>query len=144
METKEQKLKNTHHGHAIKRFRHTLGIKQEALAAEMGLSQALISTYEQRKILNDDVIERFAKALNVAPELIKDLEEDPVTFIIENNTFEKGSMAGIYTVGDFINNPDPVDRLIELSNEKTALYERILELEKEKNALLEQMIKEKK
>ena len=86
METKEQKLKNTHHGHAIKRFRHTLGIKQEALATEMGLSQALISTYEQRKVLNDDVIERFAKALNVAPELIKELEEDPVTLIIENNT----------------------------------------------------------
>ena len=33
METKEQKVKNTHHGHAIKRFRRTLGIKQEALAA---------------------------------------------------------------------------------------------------------------
>jgi len=31
------------------------------------------------------------KALNVAPELIKELEEDPVTVIIENNTFEKGN-----------------------------------------------------
>jgi len=33
MGTKDQKLKYTHHGHTIKRFRHTLGIKQEALAA---------------------------------------------------------------------------------------------------------------
>ncbi|OJV34998.1 MAG: hypothetical protein BGO33_02100 [Bacteroidia bacterium 43-41] len=145
METKEQTSKNTHHGHAVKRFRHTLGIKQEALASMMGLSQALISTYEQRKVLNDDVIERFAKALNVAPELIKELKEDPVTFIIENNTFEKGCMAGIYyNDGDINNNPDPVDRFIELSNEKTALYERMLELEKEKNALLETLLKDKK
>ena len=147
METKEQKLKNTHHGHAIKRFRHTLGIKQETLATEMGLSQALISTYEQRKVLNDDVIERFAKALNVAPELIKELEEDPVTLIIENNTFEEGSIANISNVSEGNNNTitnNPIEQILELSKEKTILYERMLELEKEKSTLLEQMIKEKK
>jgi len=147
METKEQKLKNTHHGHAIKRFRHTLGIKQEALAAEMGLSQALISTYEQRKVLNDDVIERFAKALNVAPELIKELEEDPVTFIVENNTFEEGSIANISNVSEGNNNTitnNPIEQIIELNKEKTALYERMLELEKEKNALLEKLLEDRK
>ncbi|MDD2246953.1 MAG: helix-turn-helix transcriptional regulator [Proteiniphilum sp.] len=147
MGTKEQKLKNTHHGHAIKRFRHTLGIKQEALAAEMGLSQALISTYEQRKVLNDDVIERFAKALNVAPELIKELEEDPVTFIVENNTFEEESIANISNVSEGNNNNitnNPIEQIIELNKEKTALYERMLELEKEKNALLEKLLEDRK
>ncbi|MDY9919654.1 MAG: helix-turn-helix transcriptional regulator [Proteiniphilum sp.] len=143
METKEQIFRNTHHGHAVKRIRHTLGIKQEVLADMMGTTQARISNSEQKKVLEDEMIDKFAKALNVAPEFIKELEEDPVTFIIENNTFEKGSMAGIYNVGDFINNPDPVDRFIELSKEKTALYERIVELEKEKNALLEKLLKEK-
>lgn len=144
METKEGTFKNTHHGHAIKRIRHTLGIKQEVLADMMGTTQARISNCEQKKELEDEVIDKFAKALNVAPELIRELEEDPVTFIIENNTFEKGSMAGIYNVGDFHNNPDPVDRLIELFNEKTTLYERMLELEKEKNTLLEQLLKDRK
>lgn len=144
MELKDTTARNTHHGHAIKRFRHTLGIKQDVLASIMDLSQTQVSTYEQRKVINDDMIERFAKALNVAPELIKELEEDPVTFIIENNTFEEGSMAGIYNVGDINNNPDPIDRIIELANEKTALYERMLELEKEKNALLEKLLREKK
>jgi transcriptional regulator with XRE-family HTH domain len=143
METKEQKVKNTHHGHAIKRFRHTLGIKQEALASEMGLSQALISTYEQRKVLNDDVIERFAKALNVAPELIKDLEEDPVTVIIENNTFEKGNNNVGYVTDNTITN-DPIEQILELNKEKTALYERMLELEKEKSALLEKLLEDRK
>ncbi len=144
MDTQEKTAKNTHHGHAIKRYRHTLGIKQEALATDMGISQALVSFYEQKKVIEDDVIDKFAKALNVAPELIKELEEDPVTFIIENNTIEKGGIAGIYNVGSIHNNPDPVDRIIELANEKTALYERMLELEKEKNTLLEKLLKERK
>ncbi|HBX19050.1 MAG TPA: transcriptional regulator [Porphyromonadaceae bacterium] len=148
METKEQTVKNTHHGHAIKRFRRTLGIKQETLASEMGLSQALISTYEQRKVLNDDVIEHFAKALNVDPNLIKELEEDPVTFIIENNTFEKGSVSNITSYSDFKNENfnntyNPIEQILELNKEKTILYERMLELEKEKNALLEKLLKDK-
>jgi transcriptional regulator with XRE-family HTH domain len=141
MDTQEKTAKNTHHGHAIKRYRHTLGIKQEALASDMGISQALVSLYEQKKLIDDDMIDKFAKALNVAPALIKDLEEDPVTVIVENNTFEKGSGVCFNT---FHNNPDPVDRIIELANEKTALYERIVELEKEKNALLEKLLKERK
>lgn len=140
MEPKEQTLKNTHHGHAIKRFRHTLGIKQDTLASILGLSQTQVSAYEQRKVINNDMIGRFAKALNVAPELIKELEEDPVTVIIENNTFEKGSGAAYNIIN---NNPDPVDRIIELAHEKTALYERMLELEKEKNILLEKLLREK-
>jgi transcriptional regulator with XRE-family HTH domain len=144
MDTKEKTAKNTHHGHAIKRYRHTLGIKQEALAADMGISQALVSFYEQKKVIDDDMIDKFAKALDVAPALIKDLEEDPVTFIIENNNVEKGGIAGIYNMGCIHNNPDPINRIIELANEKTALYERMLELEKEKNVLLEKLLKERK
>ena len=138
-------MKNTHHGHAIKRFRHTLDIKQETLAVEMELSQALIFTYEQRKVLKDDVIERFAKALNVAHELIKEVEEDQVTLIIENNTFDKGCMAGIYyNDGDIHNNSDPIEQILELNKEKTALFELMLELEKEKSVLLEKLLEDRK
>jgi transcriptional regulator with XRE-family HTH domain len=145
METKEQTSKNTHHGHAIKRFRRTLGIKQESLAFTMGFSQALISTYEQRKVLNDDVIERFAEALNVDPKLIKELEEDPVTFIVENNTFAEGSVSNIASSNENCGNTyGPVEQILELSKEKAVLYERIVNLEKEKNALLEKLLKEKK
>ncbi|WP_298653623.1 helix-turn-helix transcriptional regulator [uncultured Proteiniphilum sp.] len=136
---KDMITKNTHHGHAIKRFRHTLGMKQDVLASIMGLSQTQVSTYEQRKVINADMIERFSKALGVAPELIAELEEDPVTVIIENNTFQEGS--GAYK--NIINN-NPIDRIIELANEKTALYERMLQLEREKIVLLENLLKQKK
>jgi transcriptional regulator with XRE-family HTH domain len=138
METKENTLKNTHHGHAIKRIRHTLGIKQEALAVDMGISQTQISAYEQKKVIDNDMIEKFAKALNVVPEFIKQLEEDPVTFIIENNTFETGNNIGY---DNTVNINNPIEQILELNKEMQSLYERMLELEKEKNALLEKLLK---
>jgi len=145
METKERTFKNTHHGHAIKRIRHSLGIKQEVLADMIGTTQARVSNYEQIKVLEDEVIDKFAKAMNVAPELIKELEEDPVTFIIENNTFENGSIGNITSGSEnFGNIYNPIEQILELNKEKTALYERMLELEKEKNALLEKLLQEKK
>ena len=136
METEEQTVKNTHHGHAIKRFRRTLGIKQETLASEMGLSQALISTYEQRKVLNDDVIEHFAKALNVAPKLIKELEEDPVTVIIENNSIETNHGKGYVAIDNSTNHYNPVEKIVELC-------EKLLEREQETVKLLEKLLKDK-
>lgn len=142
MDIKERPQKNTHHGHAIKRIRHTMGIKQSTLAEMMGITQAKVSNFEQKKVIEDEIIERFAKALNVAPKFIKELEEDPVTVIIEHNTFEEGSAAAYMSIIN--NNPDPIDRIIELSNEKTALYERMLEMEKERNVLLEKLLRDKK
>ncbi|HCM21067.1 MAG TPA: transcriptional regulator, partial [Porphyromonadaceae bacterium] len=134
--TEEQTVKNTHHGHAIKRFRRTLGIKQETLASEMGLSQALISTYEQRKVLNDEVIEHFAKALNVAPKLIKELEEDPVTVIIENNSIETNHGKGYVAIDNSTNHYNPVEKIVELC-------EKLLEREQETVKLLEKLLKDK-
>lgn len=145
METKEKATKSTHHGHAVKRFRHTLGVKQDALAIDLGISQAMISMYESKKIIEDDMIEKFAKALGVAPQLIKDLEEDPVTVIIENNTFGDNGIGYNYIEEDNSTNTyNPLEKILEISNEKQALYERMLELEREKTALLEKMLSEKK
>ncbi|MDR2009667.1 MAG: helix-turn-helix transcriptional regulator [Bacteroidales bacterium] len=136
METLEKKEKNIHHGHAVKRFRHTLGIKQEALAADMGISQALVSFYEQKREIEDDMIGKFARALDVAPQLIKELEEDPVTIIFENSNIEnnKGA-AGYYIAGDNINN-NPIEKIVEL-------FEKLLEKEQEKIVLLEKLLREK-
>jgi len=149
METLYEKEKNTHHGHAVKRFRHTLAIKQDALAIDLGISQAMISVYESKKVIEDDMIEKFAEALGVAPQLIKELEEDPVTVIVENNTFEKGSVGNIAPYSDianenFGNTYNPVEEILKLCQEKQVLYERMIELEKEKNALLEQLLKKNK
>ncbi len=139
METIDNKEKRTHHGHAVKRLRQTLGIKQGALAADMGLSQQTISTYEQKPVIEDEILEKFAKALDVSIELIKDLEEDPITITIENNTFENKDGNNIaYLENDYSTNTyNPVDKIIELC-------EKLLEADKEKIALLEKLLKEKR
>jgi len=136
METSDKKEKNTHHGHAVKRFRHTLGIKQDVLAAELGISQASVSAYESRKVIEDDMIEKFANALGVAPQIIKDLEEDPVTVIIENNSIETNNGRGYVGVDNSTNNYDPIDKVVELC-------QKLLEKEQEKITLLEKLLKEK-
>jgi len=140
METSDKKEKNTHHGHAIKRFRHTLGIKQEALAIELGISQALVSMYESKKTIENEMIERFANALAVAPQLIKDLEEDPVTVIVENNIYENNKDTAIatgYIAGNNVVNNNPIEKIAEL-------FEKLLEKEQEKIALLEKLLRERK
>lgn len=148
MKTVDKAERNTHHGHAIKRYRHTLGIKQEALAADLGITQAMVSTYEQKKVIEDEMIDKFAKVLGISPQLIKELEEDPVTIIIENNTFESkegDSIAYLELENDYSTRTyNPIEEILKLNEEKQALYERMLELEKEKSALLESLLKEKK
>jgi transcriptional regulator with XRE-family HTH domain len=137
METEEKTLKNTHHGHNVKRIRRTLGIKQDALAAEVGMSQTMISRYEQKKVIEDDVIEKIAKALNVSPEFIKEMEEDPVTIIIENSNIENNTgAAGYYIAGDNVNN-NPIEKIAEL-------FEKLLQAEREKINLLEKLLKDRK
>ncbi len=137
METAEKREKRTHHGHAIKRLRQTLGIKQSAIVDNTGLSQQSISMYEQRPVIEDDILAKFASALNVSVELIKELEEDPVTIIFENNNIENNSgAAGYYIAGDNVSN-NPIDKIVEL-------FEKLLEKEQEKIALLEKLLKEKK
>lgn len=91
----------------------------------------------EHKVIEDDMIEKFAKVLGVAPQLIKDLEEDPVTVIIENNKLDNNSgSAYSYIAGDSVIN-NPVDKIAEL-------FERLLEKEQEKIALLEKLLKERK
>ncbi len=137
METEERTLKNTHHGHAVKRIRHTLGIKQDALAADIGISQTMISRYEQKKVIEDDVIEKIAKVLDVSPEFIKEMEEDPVTIIIENSNIENNTgAAGYYIAGDNINN-NPMEKI-------AGLFEKLLQAEQRKIELLEKLLKERK
>jgi len=140
MEKLENKEKRTHHGHAIKRLRKSLGIKQIALAIDMGISQQSVSTYEGRSMIEDEMLNRFATVLNVTPDLIKGLEEDPIKIIIENNNFENGSINIGMVDGNNIINNNPIKEILELSREKETLYDRIFELEKEKNELLEKLL----
>lgn len=54
-----------HHGRNIKRLREMLGVKQEFIANELNMTQQAISKLEQKEEVEDEVLEKVAKVLNV-------------------------------------------------------------------------------
>ncbi len=123
--------KTIHEGRNVKRIREILGIKQDALAMELGLSQQAVSALEQKEALDKEVIEKIAKVLKVTPEAIKSFnEETTINFISSTfNHHDNSSVYGHYTF-------NPLEKVIEL-------YDALLKSEREKIALLEKMLEKK-
>ena len=127
--------KDAHHGKNVKRLRGILGIKQEVLADELNLSQQTVSRLESQEKLDDDTINKIAQILNIPEDAIKSYNDDVAVNII-SNTFNEQSVAYQY-------NDNPIDKIMQLYNEKIELYERLLKAEQDKNSLLEKLLKEK-
>jgi len=135
MKGKVQIKKRIHHGRNVSRVRLSKNnMKQFALGERVGMSQQQVSDYEKKAVISDNVLEKFAKALDCPVSLLKEMEDDPLTVIIENNNIETNNGTG-YVAGDNIVN-NPVDKIVELC-------EKLLEKEQETIALLERLLKEK-
>ena len=147
METENVKDRRVHQGANVGKIRRYEGMKQITLANELGVSQQFVSQLEQQKVIGKDYMEKIASILKVAPEVIENMEETPISVVIENNNFENGSInSGIGYAGEFNDQKiiHPVEKIIELSKENASLYERMMANEKEKVALLEKLLNEKK
>jgi len=115
-----------HLGKKVSRMRELLGIKQETLATELGITQQAVSKLEQTEKIDDERLEQIAKILGVNVDAIRSLNEDAIVSNI-NNTFHDHSIQ---------NNINPIHEIIEL-------YERLLQSEREKIVWLEKMLEEK-
>lgn len=126
-------------GRNIKRIREILGIKQDALAIDLGLSQQAVSLLEQKETLDVPTLEKVAKALNVPVEAIKNFNEEAAINIIASNNNGKDNSSAV----NFQCNINPIDKIVQLHNEKMELYERML---KEKDIMIQklEMLLEKK
>ena len=120
--------KTIHEGRNVKRIREILGIKQDALATELGLSQQAISALEQREKIDDKIMEDVAKVLKVPAEAIRNMTDEVATTFF--NTFNDNSGF------NYRCNINPLEKMVEL-------YEALLKSEREKIALLERMIDKK-
>ncbi|MET7036913.1 helix-turn-helix domain-containing protein [Elizabethkingia miricola] len=136
--------KKIHQGRNIKRFREMLGIKQDALAYELGedWNQKKISLLEQKESVEKDILEQVAKILKVPTEAIENFDEEQVVNIISNtvNNNDNASGNSLYNYYPTFN---PIDKVVELYDEKIALYERMLKEKDEMMARLEKLIKGK-
>jgi transcriptional regulator with XRE-family HTH domain len=129
-----------HIGRKIARIRELKGIKQEALAIDLNVSQQTVSNIEKSEKIEDEVLERIAEALGVTVEGIKMFSEEAV--INYFNTFNDNSANnGAFYAQTFNFNPiekwlEVIDENKRLYSEKVELLERLLQAEKEKNELL--------
>jgi transcriptional regulator with XRE-family HTH domain len=132
MNTSDRKI---HQGRNIKRFREMLGIKQEVLAYELGedWSQKKISLLEQKEEVEASLLSQIAEVLKLPVEAFQNFDEEQAVNII-SNTFNQGSFLNTGHTPTF--NVNPVDKIIQLHEEKIALYERML---KEKDEMMERL-----
>lgn len=126
-----------HIGRKISRIRELRDMKQEALAAALGISQQAISNIENSETVEDAKLEEIAKALGVTAEGIKQFSEEAV-FNIIGNTVTNNDNGALFNYYPTFN---PMDKLIEAYEENKKLYERLLQAEKDKVAYLEKLLK---
>jgi transcriptional regulator with XRE-family HTH domain len=130
----ETAAKPKHIGRNISRIRELKGMKQEALATAIGVSQQSVSNIEGSEIIEEEKLIEVAKALGVTTEAIKNFSEEAM--INYFNTFNDTDFSN--SQGAFGHNHqctfNPLDKVVEL-------YERLVQAEKEKVEYLEKLLK---
>ena len=124
--------KAVHQGKNVKRIREILGIKQDTLAIQMGLTQQAVSHLEQKETLDSKQIEEIARILKVSPDIIRHMTDEAANNFI--NTFNDHSGFNFQCTFN------PLDKYIEAMEANKALYERLLASEKQKLDLLQKVI----
>ena len=125
-----------HEGRNVKRFREMLGIKQDALAYELGegWNQQKISLLEQKETIELPLLKQISNAMKVPVEALQNFDEEQIVNLISNTaSFENCQQPAFFNYQPSFN---PIDKMIEL-------YERMLQQQKEMIERLEKLIKEK-
>ena len=121
----KNKANRRHVGHNLQKIRVYFGMKQEALAADLGVNQQVISKIEKQEEIEEGLLNQIASVLGISAEVIKDFDVEKAIYNINNirdNTFEQGATS----IAQQFN---PLDKIVEL-------YERLLQSEREKIELL--------
>lgn len=121
-----------------------LGIKQEALAYELGeeWNQKKISLLEQKEEVDTPLLEQISQVLHIPVEAFKNFDEEQAINII-SNTFHDFKDNAMASAMNYQCKFDPIDKIVELYDEKIELYERMLKEKDEMMARLEKLIQNK-
>ena len=151
MSTTKNHPKRVHEGRNVKRFREMIGLKQDAMAYELGgdWSQKKISVLESKEKIEDDILTEIAKVLKIPEEAIRNFDEETAILNINNNfeTVASGALVAVgandnnFSYSDLTINPiekwvETLDQLKIVLDKNEALYERLLKSEQEKVELL--------
>lgn len=131
----EQKI---HQGRNVKRFREMLGIKQEALAYDLGedWNQKKISMLEQKDIIEDSLLKQISNSLKIPVEAFQNFDEEQAINVIANTFGDNACVGNPNSTFNF----NPIEELKKLHEEKIVLFERMLKEKDEMMARLEKLI----
>ena len=145
-----------HQGRNVKRFREMLGIKQEALAFDLGedWNQKKVSLLEQKEMIDDSMLQKISEVLKIPVEAFQNFNDQQAISII-TNTFNDDTTVGDDSmigndndtksgddsiVGSNVENIkctfNPIDKVVEL-------YERMLVQQKEMIDRMDRIIQDK-
>ncbi|QBJ86077.1 XRE family transcriptional regulator [Chryseobacterium gleum] len=140
-----------HQGRNVKRFREMLGIKQEALALDLGddWNQKKVSLLEQKEIIEDPLLKRISEVLKIPVEAFQNFDEEQAVNIIANTvtTVNDNATGQVFQINPTINTSEKwleaLEEIKKLNEEKIALYERMLKEKDEMIGRLERLIEKK-
>jgi transcriptional regulator with XRE-family HTH domain len=132
----EQKI---HQGRNVKRFREMLGIKQEAMAYDLGedWNQKKISMLEQKDVIEDNLLKQISNSLKIPVEAFQNFDEDQAINII-SNTFNNGAFLNTGHTATF--NVNPIEKWIEALEEIKRLNLELLKAKDEQIKVLEKLL----
>ncbi|WP_245957839.1 helix-turn-helix transcriptional regulator [Niabella yanshanensis] len=123
-----------HEGRNIKRFREMLGIKQDALAFDLNMSQQAVSLLEQKETIDTPLLQKISTLLKIPVEAIQNFDEEQAVNIIAN-TFNEKSFENAFA-NNCTFNFNPLDKMVEL-------YERMLQQQREMIDELKKLVERK-
>jgi len=117
-----------------------LGIKQDALAFDLGeeWNQKKISILEQKEVIDDHLLKAISNVLKIPVEAFQNFDEEQAVNVIAN-TFTSNDESTLNAINPYCSF-NPIDKVVQLYDEKITLYERMLKEKDEMMARLEKLI----
>ena len=130
----KQKENRRHVGRNLQRIRVYLGMKQEALAADLGVNQQVISKIEKQEEIEEGFLKRIAEVLGISEEVIKDFDVEKTIFNINHHNYKDANISEGATTYAIVQQINPLEKIVEL-------YERLLKSEQDKIEILKKHMK---
>ena len=130
----KEKENRRHVGRNLQRIRVYLGMKQEALAADLGVNQQVISKIEKQEEIEEGFLKRIAEVLGISEEVIKDFDVEKTIFKINHHNYKDANISEGATTYAIVQQINPLEKIVEL-------YERLLKSEQDKIEILKKYMK---
>ncbi len=130
-----------HEGRNVKRFREMMGVKQDALAADLGddWNQQKISLLEQKETIDLAILQQISAVLEIPVEAFQKFDEEQAVNIITNTVNNNDNATGNHL--NYYPTFNPVEKWMEALEEIKRLNTELLKVKDEQIALLKGMMK---